>query len=78
MRVVLAGQDRRLVLEGDLQMRRIKKCALLAALSGATLFGGCLGLPWKQMLWDTALYVGQEFVLDNANVFNLFPDTTAQ
>jgi hypothetical protein len=53
------------------------KGAVLALLAGSMLLGGgCLGLGWKQILWGTALYVGQEFVLDNANVFNLFPDTT--
>jgi hypothetical protein len=57
-------------------MRKMKKGALLLALAGTTLFGGCLGGGfWQKALVDTALYVGQSFVLDNANVFNLFPDT---
>ncbi len=52
------------------------KGAVLAFLAGSMLLGGgCLGFNWQRILWDTALYVGQSFVLDNANVFNLFPDT---
>jgi len=35
---------------------------------------GCLGNGWlSKALVDTALYVGQSFVLDNVNVFQLFP-----
>ncbi len=54
----------------------MKKGAMLALLSGVTLFGGgCLGgLPWQQLLWSTAIYAGQEFVLDNDTVFDLFED----
>ncbi len=55
-------------------MRNMKKCAALAALSGATLFGGCLGLDWQQLLWTTAIYAADEFVLDNDGVFDLFED----
>ncbi len=52
---------------------RKTKGALLAFLAGSTmLFGGCLGFNWQRILWDTALYVGQEFVLDNNGVFNLW------
>ena len=54
-------------------MRKMKKTALLAALSGATLFGGCLGgWNWQRILWDTAIYAGTEFLLDNDGVFDLF------
>jgi hypothetical protein len=52
----------------------MKKGAALAILSGATLFGGCLGLNWQRLLWDTAIYAGTEFVLDNDGVFDLFED----
>jgi len=56
-------------------MRSLKKGAALAALSGSLFgFGGCLDLNWQQLLWDTALYAGQEFVLDNDGVFDLFED----
>ncbi len=56
-------------------MRNVKKGALLAALSGATLFGGCLGgWNWQRILWDTAIYAGTEFVLDNDGVLDLFDD----
>ena len=56
-------------------MRNMKKGAALAALSGATLFGGCLGdLNWQRLLWDTAIYAGTEWVLDNDGVFDLFED----
>jgi hypothetical protein len=49
------------------------KGAVLAFLAGSMLLGGgCLGLNWQQILWGTALYVGQEFVLDNDGVFDLF------
>ena len=54
-------------------MRRMKKGALLLALAGTTLFGGCLGgWNWQRILWDTALYAGQEYLLDNNGVFNIF------
>jgi hypothetical protein len=54
-------------------MRKMKKGALLAALAGTTLFGGCLGgWNWQRILWDTAIYAGTEFVLDNDGVFDLF------
>ncbi len=56
-------------------MRNMKKSAALAALTGVTLFIGCLGnIGWKRLLWDTALYAGTEFVLDNDGVFDLFED----
>jgi hypothetical protein len=54
-------------------MRKMKKGALLLALAGTTLFGGCLGgWNWQRILWDTALYAGQEYLLDNNGVFNIF------
>jgi len=57
-------------------MRKMKKGALLAALSGATLFGGgCLGGGnWTQWLWTAALQQGVEFVFDNDGVVDLFED----
>jgi len=52
-----------------------KKGALLAFLAGTMFaFGGCLDINWQKMLWDTALYAGQEFLLDNDNILDLFPD----
>ncbi|MFH1111178.1 MAG: hypothetical protein V1790_18570 [Planctomycetota bacterium] len=54
-------------------MRKMKKGALLLALAGTTLFGGCLGgWNWQRILWDTAMYAGQEYLLDNNGVFNIF------
>ena len=53
----------------------MKKGAMLALLSGLTLFGGCLGgFGWQKVFWATAIYAGQEFVLDNDGVFDLFED----
>ncbi len=37
-------------------------------------FGGCLNLNYRQLLWGTALYAAQEYVLDNDAVFDLFED----
>ena len=50
--------------------------AALLAFVVMGLNGGCLGSGWwSKALWDTAMYVGQSYVLDNANVFQLFPHT---
>lgn len=64
-------------------LNRMKKGAAVAALAGTMLLGGgCLGFGggggnwWGRLLWDTAIYAGQEFVLDNDNVFDLFEDGT--
>jgi hypothetical protein len=47
---------------------------VLLAFAVMGLNSGCLGSGWwSRALVDTALYVGQSFVLDNANVFELFP-----
>lgn len=53
------------------------KVAALAALTGTVcgLGFGCLGNGiWGRILWDTALDIGQEFVLDNDSIFDLFED----
>ena len=53
------------------------KCAMVAALAGTMLGGGCLlggGLPWQQIIWGSALYAGLEFVTDSDAVFDLFED----
>lgn len=59
-------------------LNRMKKGAAVAALAGTMLYGGgCLGGGdswWGRILWDTAIYAGQEFVLDNDAVFDLFED----
>jgi hypothetical protein len=59
-------------------MKRTKGAVVaFLAFAAMGLNSGCLGSGWwSKALWDTALYVGQSYVLDNANVFNLFPDTT--
>lgn len=50
-----------------------KNGAVFALLAGATLFaGGCLN--WRQILVDVAIYAGTEFLLDNSNLLDLFPD----
>ena len=55
-------------------MRKMKKGALLLALAGTTLFGGCLGgWNWQRILWDTAMYAGQEYLLDGG-VLDIFTD----
>lgn len=50
--------------------------AALAAMSGGMILaGGCLGsIPWQQIIWGTALYAADEFLLDNDGVFDLFED----
>lgn len=51
------------------------KALALATLTGGTLFGGCLGgWSWQRLFWETALYAGSEFVLDNDAVVDLFDD----
>ena len=57
-------------------MRKMKR-ATLAALCGAMLFqfGGCLNNSWwGRLVWDSAVYTGLEFVLDNDGIFDLFED----
>ncbi len=56
-------------------MKRTKGAVVaLLAFVVMGLNSGCLGNGWwSKALVDTALYVGQSFVLDNANVFQLFP-----
>jgi len=58
--------------------KKTLKSAALAALLGTVLSGGgCFGFGdtwWGRVLQDTALYVAQEFVLDNNGVVDLFTD----
>ena len=59
--------------------KRTMKGAALAALAGTILgFGGCLGMDtwWGRILWDGALNVGWNYVLDNDAVYDLFEDGT--
>jgi hypothetical protein len=59
-------------------MGKKTRSAILLATAGSMLaFGGCLNLNYRQLLWGTALYAAQEYVLDNDAVFDLFPDGTA-
>jgi len=54
-------------------MMRSKKKAALAALAGTLMaFGGCLN--WQQLLYSAGINSLIEFVTDNNNVFDLFPD----
>jgi len=46
--------------------------ALLCA--GCMFSGGCLGGVWNTMWRSAVPYVAWSFLLDNSNVFNLFPD----
>jgi len=61
-------------------MKRTKGAVVaLLAFVVMGLNSGCLGNGWwSKALVDTALYVGQEFLLDNNGVFNIFStnDTT--
>ncbi len=43
------------------------KEVVLGVLTGGLVFGwGCLGnIPWKDILWDAALYTGYEYLSDN-------------
>ena len=57
-------------------MRKMKMGALLAALSGATLFGGCLG-GWLQMaVKNLPGAVIAQFLTDNDGFLDLIPDET--
>jgi len=51
---------------------KTKGAALAAAAGSMMMFGGCLDLNWQRLIWDTAIYAAQEFVLDNDGVFDLF------
>ena len=55
-------------------MRRMKKGALLLALSGTTLFAGCLGDYFDWVVQGLPGSVLTEFLLDNNGLFDLFPD----
>jgi hypothetical protein len=61
-------------------MKRTKGAVVaLLAFVVMGLSSGCLGNGWwSKALVDTALYVGQKFLLDNNGVFNIFStnDTT--
>ncbi len=57
--------------------KKMLKVGLLVAVCGSMLgWGGCLGGKtwWGYVLRDTAMYAGQEFLLDNDAVFDLFQD----
>jgi len=55
-------------------MRKIKMGALLMLLSGSTLFGGCLGGWFNAAIKGLPGTLAAEWLLDNGNVFDLFPD----
>ena len=56
--------------------KKTVKAGAMALLAGMMFqFGGCLQDSWwGRALWDGALNVGWEFVLDNDSVFDLFQD----
>lgn len=55
-------------------MRKVKMGALLAMLSGSTLFGGCLGGWFNAALAGIPGTLLTEFLLDNDGIFDLFED----
>ena len=58
-------------------MRKMKVTAMLALLSGSTLFAGCLGdyLSWAAQGLPGSIL--SEWLLDNNGIFDLFPDDLA-
>jgi len=59
--------------------KKTLKGAALAALAGTFLgSGGCLGWDsmWGKVLWDGALDVAWDYVLDNDAVYDLVEDGT--
>ena len=60
--------------KGDLQMRKVKMGALLTMLSGATLFGGCLGSWWNAAIQGLPGTIIAEWLTDNDGIFDLFED----
>ncbi len=60
-------------------MTKFKGAVVVLLAFAAMLSGGCLN--WQRILLDTAIYAGAEFLFDNNNVIDLFPDgntTTAE
>ena len=55
-------------------MRKVKMGALLAMLSGSTLFAGCLGSYFGWVVQGLPGSVISEWLLDNDGVFDLFED----
>ncbi len=55
---------------------QIKKIVLGAMAGGVLLGSSCLGwFPWKQSLWNAALYTGMEWAIDNdSGLTDLFED----
>jgi hypothetical protein len=53
-------------------MNKTKGVVVVLLIGASLLSTGCLSL--RRILVDTAIYVGAEFLLDNANMFDLFPD----
>jgi len=59
-------------------MKSMKKAVLVALAGGFMAMGGCIN--WQQLLYSAAINTAIEFVTDNNNIFDIFPDggTTAQ
>lgn len=57
-------------------MKSMKKACALTLLTGTLFAGGCLGSFFNpgQIIPAAALYVLNEFVLDNDGIFDLFED----
>ena len=57
-------------------MRKMKLAVV--SLLGSAFLGGCLGGWgggwWDDLFYDMAVYAGQEFLLDNDAVFDLWED----
>ncbi len=54
--------------------KSLKSVALTLLTGGMVLGGGCLGINWQQLLVNTAVQQGIEFLLDNDGVFDLWED----
>lgn len=54
-------------------MRKLKKGALLAALAGTTLYGGCLGGGnWWKFVWQGAAFSAADHALDSLLLDGVF------
>jgi hypothetical protein len=57
--------------------KKTMKSAAIAALAGTLLGGGCFGFAnswWGRILWDGALDIAWDYVLDNDAVYDLVED----
>jgi len=57
-----------------MRKRSIKMTAVALLCAGCMFSGGCLGGIWNTMWRSAVPYVAWSFLLDNSNVYNLFPE----